>query len=56
MRFIAEAPTGPGSSWSTATSTGTGPAGRPVHDGVDGDAGWPLYLSRYAALFTEESR
>lgn len=24
-----------------------------MRDGVDGAAGWPLYLSRYAALFTE---
>jgi hypothetical protein len=22
-----------------------------VRDGVDNDAGWPLYLHRYAALF-----
>ena len=29
----------PGSSWSTATSTGTAPAGRPSRDGVAGDAG-----------------
>jgi uncharacterized protein YndB with AHSA1/START domain len=25
-----------------------------VRDGVDGDGGWPLYLARYAALFTAD--
>ena len=29
---------------------------RSVFDGVDGDAGWPLYLSRYAELATAEVR
>src|SRR3546814_16364814 len=24
-----------------------------VHDGVDSDGGWPLYLTRYADLFTD---
>jgi uncharacterized protein YndB with AHSA1/START domain len=32
-----------------------GPEWQAVTDGVDGDAGWPLYLARYAALFTEGS-
>ena len=27
-----------------------GPGWRSVADGVDGDAGWPLYLNRYAGL------
>jgi uncharacterized protein YndB with AHSA1/START domain len=26
-----------------------------VRDGVDGDQGWPLYLSRFAALFSEQT-
>jgi hypothetical protein len=26
-----------------------------VADGVDGDAGWPLYLSRYGELAAEAS-
>ena len=26
-----------------------------VRDGVDGDQGWPLYLQRYAGLFSEGS-
>lgn len=28
-----------------------GPGWHAVHDGVAGDAGWPLYLSRYTTLF-----
>ena len=31
-----------------------GPEWHAVADGVDGDQGWPLYLARYAALFTED--
>ena len=27
-----------------------GPGWEAVHGGIDGDAGWPLYLDRYAAL------
>ncbi|HEY6414987.1 MAG TPA: SRPBCC family protein, partial [Acidimicrobiales bacterium] len=27
-----------------------GPGWEAVYDGVDGDGGWPLYLTRYAAL------
>jgi uncharacterized protein YndB with AHSA1/START domain len=30
-----------------------GPGWQAVRDGVDGDAGWPLYLNRYADLFVE---
>ena len=30
-----------------------GPGWQAVRDGVADDAGWSLYLSRYAALFTE---
>lgn len=34
-----------------------GPHWRAVSDGVDGDAGWPLYLSRYVEMtMTEGSR
>jgi uncharacterized protein YndB with AHSA1/START domain len=34
-----------------------GPHWRAVSDGVDGDAGWPLYLSRYVEMaMTEASR
>ena len=31
-----------------------GPEWRTVSEGVGGDQGWPLYLQRYAALFTAE--
>jgi uncharacterized protein YndB with AHSA1/START domain len=33
-----------------------GPGWPAVHHGVDGDAGWPLYLERYAALVAGDSR
>jgi uncharacterized protein YndB with AHSA1/START domain len=32
-----------------------GPGWESVRDGVAHDEGWPLYLTRYAALFTESS-
>jgi uncharacterized protein YndB with AHSA1/START domain len=32
-----------------------GPGWPDMSDGVGGDAGWPLYLARYAALFTQEA-
>jgi uncharacterized protein YndB with AHSA1/START domain len=33
-----------------------GPGWGSVADGVDGDAGWPLYLDRYARLLGAEAR
>ena len=32
-----------------------GPGWQSVAEGVGGDAGWPLYLARYAALFGQGS-
>lgn len=32
-----------------------GPGWEPVADGVDGDAGWPLYLDRYERLVSVEA-
>ena len=32
-----------------------GPGWQSVAEGVDGDAGWPLYLARYAALLGQNS-
>lgn len=32
-----------------------GPGWEGVAEGISGDAGWPLYLDRYAALFAEGS-
>ncbi|MET0415203.1 MAG: SRPBCC domain-containing protein, partial [Actinoplanes sp.] len=31
-----------------------GPGWESLRDGVGHDQGWPLYLTRYAALFTED--
>jgi len=31
-----------------------GPGWQSVAEGVGGDQGWPLYLARYAALFSRE--
>ncbi len=31
-----------------------GPGWEAVRDGIEGEAGWPLYLNRYATLFMEE--
>ena len=33
-----------------------GPGWQSLADGVEGDAGWPLYLYRYAHLFTVEAK
>jgi uncharacterized protein YndB with AHSA1/START domain len=33
-----------------------GPGWQSLADGVDGDAGWPLYLDRYTQLFRAEAR
>ena len=32
-----------------------GPGWQAVTEGVDGDEGWPLYLARYANLFTQDT-
>jgi uncharacterized protein YndB with AHSA1/START domain len=33
-----------------------GPGWEAVRDGIADDQGWPLYLARYAALFTDDTR
>ena len=33
-----------------------GPGWESVADGVDGDAGWPLYLDRYGRLLSVEAQ
>jgi uncharacterized protein YndB with AHSA1/START domain len=33
-----------------------GPGWQSIADGVDGDAGWPLYLQRYESLFSGEEQ
>lgn len=32
-----------------------GPGWEAVHEGIDGDQGWPLYLDRYAAIANQAS-
>ena len=54
VRFVADAPTAPGSSSSTGTSTATAPAGRRCTTASTTTQGWPLYLARYAALLAPE--
>ena len=35
--------------------TSSATAGKPVSDGIDGEAGWPLCLDRFAALMGNRS-
>ena len=53
VRFIAEAPGRTRVELEHRNIERHGPGWQAVADGVGGDAGWPLYLTRYAALFTE---
>ena len=54
VRFIAEAPGRTRVELEHRNIDRHGPGWQAVADGVSHDAGWPLYLDRYAALFTEE--
>jgi uncharacterized protein YndB with AHSA1/START domain len=53
VRFIAEAPALTRVVLEHRDIDRHGPGWRAVADGVADDAGWPLYLARYAALFAE---
>lgn len=53
VRFVAESPDRTRVELEHRNIDRHGPGWEAVHDGIDGEAGWPLYLSRYAALFTE---
>ena len=50
VRFTAESPTRTKIELEHRHLDRHGPGWEGVREGVDGDAGWPLYLERYAAL------
>ncbi len=52
VRFIAESETRTRVELEHRHLDRHGPGWESVADGVDGDAGWPLYLRRYVGLFT----
>jgi uncharacterized protein YndB with AHSA1/START domain len=55
VRFIAETPERTRVELEHRNIDRHGPGWEAVSDGVGHDAGWPLYLDRYAALFTADS-
>ena len=55
VRFVAETPHRTRLELEHRNIDRHGPGWEAVSQGVGDDAGWPLYLSRYAALFTEVS-
>ena len=50
VRFVAESPERTRVELEHRHIDRHGPGWQAVVDGVDGDAGWPLYLQRYAEL------
>jgi uncharacterized protein YndB with AHSA1/START domain len=50
VRFVAETPERTRLELEHRHLDRHGPGWESLHDGVDGDAGWPLYLARYADL------
>ena len=52
VRFVAEGPQSTRVELEHRNIDRHGPGWEGVHDGVDGVDGWPLYLTRYAALLT----
>ena len=50
VRFVAETPERTRVELEHRNLERHGPGWEGVHDGVEGDAGWPLYLARYADL------
>lgn len=50
LRFVAEGPDHTRVELEHRHLDRHGPGWPAVHEGVDGDQGWPLYLARYAAL------
>lgn len=55
VRFVAEGPNRTRVELEHRHLDRHGPGWQSVGEGVDGDQGWPLYLTRYAALFEQES-
>jgi len=55
VRFIAETPERTRVELEHRNIERHGPGWQAVADGVGNDAGWPLYLTRYAALFGKSS-
>jgi hypothetical protein len=55
VRFIAESPDRTRVELEHRHLDRHGPGWESVSDGVAGDAGWPLYLDRYAALVVAAS-
>lgn len=53
VRFVAETPQRTRVELEHRNLDRHGPGWESVRDSVDNDQGWPLYLDRYAALFTE---
>jgi uncharacterized protein YndB with AHSA1/START domain len=53
VRFVAESPERTRVELEHRHLDRHGPGWEAVRDGIADDAGWPLYLDRYAALFTE---
>jgi uncharacterized protein YndB with AHSA1/START domain len=51
VRFVAESPERTRVELEHRNLANHGPGWQAVSDGVEGEAGWPLYLSRYASLF-----
>ena len=50
VRFVAEGPARTRVELEHRHIDRHGPGWEAVHEGIDGDAGWPLYLERYAGL------
>jgi uncharacterized protein YndB with AHSA1/START domain len=55
VRFVAETPLRTRVELEHRNLDRHGPNWEAVGEGVDGDEGWPLYLARFAALFTQGS-